>query len=339
MPSPHRRSRRRPAVAAAIVGLVSMASLTACAPDASGAVALAERYADLVATGDADDLQSLWSASAAEPVAGRLAGRLLLEATERIEVLDVGDASAADASTSADAVHSDVVAWEAVEVPVRYALAGEEHVGVVVLAPIEDAPRGLESSWRIVAPLMGTLEVAPTGPYGIVPDVFVSDTRLQIDPAYAGAGVPMLPGVYDVQLRGEPYLTSDVQEIVVVAGAAASVSPEPLVATEEAEVALQESSDARFALCAERDVECPFDISDAARELDGPYPWDAQLVRAPSVTVVGAGVELDGGELLVQTAGGPVTLSFSGSGPWFIDNQSWRPVVSYTDLDLSVVQS
>lgn len=337
MPALPRRRRRPALVAAAAVCLVSAATLTACASDASGAVALAQRYVDLVATADADDLESLWSASAADPTVARAAGQLLLEATERIEVLEVGEASPADAMTSAYGIGSDVEGWEAVQVPVQYALGGEEHDGVVVLAPLEDAPRGLESSWRVVGPLMGELQVAATGLAGITPDVFVADTRLELDSAYAGAVVPLYPGVYDVQLRGEPYLESDVAALTVVAGAAAPLPSLPLGATEETATALQASSDDRFARCAEEQIECPFDISDLAQALDVPYPWRAEVTTAPTVTLgEGTSLTLEGGTLLVQGLDGPLTLTFSGTGPWFIDNQTWQPYLPYTDLDLTV---
>lgn len=316
---------------------MSAATLTACASDASGAVALAERYVDLVATADADDLEPLWAASAADPTVARTAGQLLLEATERIEVLEVGEASPADESITAYGIGSDVVSWEAVRVPVRYALGGEEHDGVVVLAPLEDAPRGLESSWRVVAPLMGELQVSATGVTSIGPDVFVADTRLELDSASSGAAVPLYPGVYEVQLRGEPYLESDVAAVTVVAGEAAPLPSLPLGATDETATALQASSDARFALCAEEQIECPFDISDLAIELEVPYPWEAELTTAPTVTLgEGSSVTLEGGALLVQGVDGPLTFTFSGTGPWFIDNQSWQPSLSYTELDLTV---
>lgn len=316
---------------------MSAATLTACASDASGAVALAERYVALVATADADDLEPLWAASAADPTVARTAGQLLLEATERIEVLEVGEASPADESITAYGIGSDVVSWEAVRVPVRYALGGEEHDGVVVLAPLEDAPRGLESSWRVVAPLMGELQVSATGVTSIGPDVFVAGTRLELDSASSGAAVPLYPGVYEVQLRGEPYLESDVAAVTVVAGEAAPLPSLALGATDETATALQASSDARFALCAEEQIECPFDISDLAIELEVPYPWEAELTTAPTVTLgEGSSVTLEGGALLVQGVDGPLTFTFSGTGPWFIDNQSWQPSLSYTELDLTV---
>ncbi|MFM2475414.1 hypothetical protein, partial [Burkholderia cenocepacia] len=191
--------RRRVTLAAALaVGAVATTTLAACTPDVSGAGALAQRYVDLIASADADDLETLWAASGAEPAIGRAAGQLLLDATERIEVLEVGDPSPASTSTSADAVGSDVEGWEAVQVPVRYALAGDEHDDAIVLAPLEDAPRGLESSWRVVTALMGALQVPATGIAGLTPDVFVGGTRLEIDSAYAGASIPLFPGVYVV---------------------------------------------------------------------------------------------------------------------------------------------
>lgn len=337
MPALPRRRRRSALVAAVAVGAASAATLVACASDASGATALAERYADLVATAGADDLETLWSLSAAEPVAARTAGQLLLDATERIEVLEIGDASPADASTSADAVWSDVEGGEAVEVPVRYALAGEEHTGIVVLAPFEDAPRGLESSWRVVAPLMGEVQMPATGLAGIRPDVFVADTHLELDAAFAGATVPLFPGVYDVQLRGEPYLASEVASLTVRAGAATPLPDLPLVATDETATVLQASSDDLFSRCALDVIECPFAMGDLASDLGVPYPWQAQLTAAPVVTLGdGATLTLDGGALLVQGADGPFTLTFSGTAPWSIDNQSWRPYLSSTAIELTM---
>ncbi|MFC7431842.1 MULTISPECIES: hypothetical protein [unclassified Agrococcus] len=336
MPIRTRRRRRSSIVAAIAVSAASTATLVACAPDVSGAAALAERYADLVATADADDLETLWSLSAAEPVVGRTAGQLLLEATERIEVLEVGEASEAE-STTADAVGSDVVAWEAVQVPVRYALAGEEHTGTVVVAPLEDAPRGLESSWRVVAPLMGEAQMAATGLAGLGPDVFVGDTHLELDTAYTGAAVPLFPGVYDVQLRGDPYLASEVGSLTVRAGAATPLPALPLLPTDETASVLQASSDDLFARCALDVIECPFAMGDLALELEVPYPWQAQLTAAPVVTLGdGATLTLEGGELLVQGADGPFTLTFSGTAPWSIDNQSWRPYLSSTDVELTM---
>ncbi|WP_144720320.1 hypothetical protein [Agrococcus jejuensis] len=337
MPHPLRRRRRVTLAAALAVGAVATTTLAACTPDASGAGALAQRYVDLIASADADDLEALWMASGAEPAIGRAAGQLLLDATERIEVLEVGDPSPAATSTSADGVGSDVEGWEAVQVPVRYALAGTEHDGVVVLAPLEDAPRGLERSWRVVAPLMGELQVPATGIAGLTPDVFVGGTRLEIDSAYAGASIPLFPGVYDVDRRAEPYLAAETSAVTVVAGASAALPDLPLEPTDETATVLQTSSDELFARCAQELIECPFDIGDLASDLGLPYPWQAEVTSAPTITLGDRfTLTIEGGALLVQGDDGPVTLTFSGSGPWFIDNQSWRPYLPYTDLALTV---
>lgn len=320
-----------------LVALVAIGatSLAGCAPTASGAESLAEAYVDLVATGDADDLETLWAMTSSDAAGARTAGQLLLTATTRIEVLEVGDASPAE-DASSGGLGSDLVPWEAVQVPVRYELDGQEHEGTVVLAPFEDAARESPESWRVVGPLMGGLQLAATGFAGLVADAYVGGERLVVDREFAGDAVALYPGVYAAQLRGDPYLASEEGAVTVVAGSDVAFPDLALGATDDGEAALQQRSDAFFAECGARIVDCPMELYDAVAALDAPYPWTSRLVAAPTVVVDGWTVTLEGGAIEVQDVGGPVTFAFSGTGPWVIDNQSWSPYVSTWDLDLQV---
>ena len=92
-------TRLRRALVGISTGAAQLVTLTSCTSfgtgDQDAARAAAEEHAHLVAAGD--DLETLWATTlTAEPALVRDAGRMLGEASERIEVLHLSEAEPAD---------------------------------------------------------------------------------------------------------------------------------------------------------------------------------------------------------------------------------------------------
>src|SRR5699024_10441136 len=114
-------------------GAALLVALTSCTSfgtgDQDAARAAAEEHAHLVAAGD--DLETLWATTlTAEPALARDAGRMLGEASERIEVLHLSEAEPADVVLDG-LYEADLDLQEARQVTVRYRLAGTEHESTV----------------------------------------------------------------------------------------------------------------------------------------------------------------------------------------------------------------
>ena len=132
-------TRLRRALVATSTGAALLVALTSCTSFATGdqdaARAAAEEHAHLVAAGD--DLEALWATTlTAEPALVRDAGRMLAEASERIEVLHLSEAGPAEVVLDR-LFEADLDLQEARQVTVRYRLAGTEHESTVALAPRE----------------------------------------------------------------------------------------------------------------------------------------------------------------------------------------------------------
>ncbi|MGO2111487.1 MAG: hypothetical protein ACTH31_07725 [Pseudoclavibacter sp.] len=345
MPKFAKRHRRRTIVIAAsgtvVVALTAIATLFAtgysAAFSSSGARAAAAEYADLLARADEAALEQLLAMSADPGDDERFAGQVLINADERIDVAGIGmprftndlGAIPADSALALD---------EAVSVSIRYRLAGETHDDTIVLAPIAGAPQGDGSSWRIVTHLAGTVHV----PYerltsrDHVADMDLSGTELPVTTDSEGSDVFIFAGVYAGQTRMDEYLASEISQVTVTPGDPVEFAPMEMDATEATHAALQADSDRVFGDCQTDVLACPFDLVDEGSWVVSPDDWSAELITAPSVTLDGQEVVLEGGEMLVASESGHVTLSFAGRAPWAIDTKTLEPALRSTSAELDV---
>ena len=120
--------------------LAALAACTSEEPAEPAAREVAQSYVRLIATGSGTELEQLWQATASDRSADiRRAGRILAEAEQRIEVIEVGEAEPVDGSVDVP-FDSDLDSGNARQVTVSYQLAGTSYDGRIVLAPHEDLP-------------------------------------------------------------------------------------------------------------------------------------------------------------------------------------------------------
>lgn len=316
--------------------------MSACSPsgadEADAVHQAAADHARLVATADNDDLQALWRTTLTnEPAQLRDAGRMLAGATERIQVLDVGEAQPAEEGAEQPS-ESDLDTEEARQVSISYQLAGTEHEGTVILAPHEGAPLDEPSSWVVVTPLLGSMTVPAVGFGAVVPDTYLGGVHAQIGDDYSGQGLLLYPAVYSVQQRADPYFTSSPADLIIAAGQAAQIPQLDIVGSEETVAILTDQLVHSLETCVTAPGECSastYDLVESHGVEPYPYDWSMEVTTVPELTMQGSEVAFSGGTLVLRGPGGSETeIAFEGTSPWTLGNQSWTPTLLGYAMDI-----
>lgn len=319
-------------VALAVVALVVLPARAA----EGAAHTAAKRYVDLIATGDQDDLRSLWTMSATEtPGALRTAGQVLVAAEERIEVLDVGAPRSTGLSSAIDAELEEFVA-----VKVRYRLDGQEVTTPIVLGKLE-GERGTDvGDWRVAVPLTGSIAWVRPEFAGVAPDAYVSSIRqvrrslLFADDEQVQA---LYPAVYSIQTRLDPYFASEVTSLPVHAGAETGLPELPQMPTDRTKAEITEDIWREFDSCAGGGGPyrtCPVSdlVEDAGVESEGD-DWWLGFTQKPTLDFEGQQVTLTDGAFRYRGRAGKVEeVRFSGTARHILDNQSWTPYLFEIDV-------
>ncbi|MGO2111490.1 MAG: hypothetical protein ACTH31_07740, partial [Pseudoclavibacter sp.] len=215
---------------------------------------------------------------------------------------------------------------------------GTEHDGLIVLAPLADLASSDPSAWRVVTPLMGALAPPPVSVGNFGPDVYVADQRLEIDAiASLRSEIPMIPAVYPVQLRADPFLASPTEDVTIVSGETHALASSGLIETDELVAALQGEAASLYADCAADFAACPSGMYEALDRLDIPVDnWSATVSTPPTVTVEGDTVALDGAVITVELPDGPLPLNVTARGTWQFDITTWLPVIAWWAIDVEV---
>ncbi len=300
----------------------------------------AQTYVDLVAAGD--DPQALWAMTLTEdPASVRDAGRMLAGASERIEVLSVGEAGPAQTPLPA-LYESDLDTEEARQVLVSYRLAGAEHEATVLLAPHENQPSDEPGSWVVVDPLLGGMTVPPVAFGAAVPATYVGGVHAQVGDDHSEQSLPLYPAVYAVQERADPYLSSTPVELAVVAGPATTAPEMTLAGTEETAAALTADLVDSLQRCHADAVACAH-TADPLVEARGIDPlleeWSFEVTTPPELTLEGTQAEFTGGVLVVHGPGGEQSeVPFEGTVPWSFDPTTWTPIVLGYEMEIREVE-
>lgn len=288
-------------------------------------------YVDLIATGDEDDLDQLWSLSVLEsPGALRTAGDVLLDAEERIEVLSVGEVKESEPIEVPYPARFD----RFVQVVVDYRLDGEDHLSPVGLGLIAGEDGADEADWRVVLPLMGAIGWDKPGFTDIATDAYVSDVRQVRRPLLLGGdedAQPLYPAVYRTQSRLDPWFASPSELVTVVAGVASVPPTYRMDPTERTRVRLAAELTRAFSRCGTDDIGLSCPVVDLVREhgVNTYRPgWWLGFVSEPGIEVDHEGLTFAGGEFRFRTPDGVRTARVDGTCPYLIDNQSWTPVLA-----------
>ncbi|WP_147919152.1 hypothetical protein [Ruania zhangjianzhongii] len=330
----------RSAVVILTGGLLATA-LTGCSllgvGEAEAAREAAAEHVNLVATGA--DPEALWRTTATEePAQLRTASRMLAGASERIEVLDVGEAEPLDGRADVP-FHSDLDGSEARQVSVTYRLAGTEYDATVVLAPHENRPLNEAESWAVLVPLTGAVTVPPVSFGSIVMDTYVAGVNAQIGDDYSAGMLPLYPAAYEIEQRADPYLASGTEELTVLAGQTVELVNLPAQGTDEAAAELTDELAPTIEGCADRSVPC----SDSVRSwIEGQgidfwaTGWSLEVTTTPELTLDGNQAQFTGGTLMLTRPDGmEQELDLAGTVPWVMDNQSWTPRVLGQEIAVS----
>ena len=321
----------------ALVGVAARIVLPARAENSAVRDA-AQRYVDLIATGDEGDLQTLLAMTVTDsPGALRTAGDALVAAEERIEIIDVGEPGTMASAEIPSEVELDGV----VEIPVRFRLAGEEHTMPVVLGKLLDEGGSDIGDWRVVASMTGSIAWPQAGFADVQADAYVSAIRQVRRPAVLGGSdedvQPLYPAVYETQQRLDPYYASKSATVAITGGEPVTPPEARLDPTRTTQERIRRQVFARFASCRDLGISyrCPaFDLADPSGFGSGlRNDWWLGLRDRPTVTIDHEGVRISGGSFRFRGPDGVRTVRFRGTGTYFIDNQSWRPVLSTIELE------
>lgn len=292
----------------------------------------ARAYVDLIATGDAGDLERLWELTVSEsPGALRTAGEVLADAEERIEVLSVGEPKE---SAPIDVPH-EVDFDRFVQVFVRYRLDGEDHERPVGLGRIEGEDGADVSDWRVALPLTSEIGWSQPGFADVARDVFVSGVRQVRRPLLLSSdetAQPLYPAVYRTQSRLDPWFASRTELVTVVAGVTSLPPDYRLDPTTKTQERIRGQVVEAFADCGTDDLslDCPVDELVEGFGVDTYRPgWWLGFTEDPEIRVDHADVTISGGVFRYRERGGDVReVRFRGTCSYFIDNQSWTPVLA-----------
>ena len=296
----------------------------------------AEEHLNLIATGD--DPEALWRSAITEsPAQLRAAGHMLAGASERIEVLEVGEAEPLDSHPQVP-YNSDLDSGEARQVAVSYRLAGTDHDATVVLAPHEDRPLDEAQSWAVLTPLAGAVTLTPAGLGSIVLDTYVSGLDAQIGDDYSAGSLLLYPGLYEVEQRADPYLASAAEELSIVAAETIELPELTPEGTAESVSELSDDLVATLERCTDRAQLCSRAVDDWV-EVQGVDPWgdwSLEVATPPELTLQGTEVQFEGGVILLTGPDGMEDeFDLEGTARWAMDNQSWTPTILRHDITLT----
>lgn len=297
------------AVVALVVGVRASSS--------DDAEATAQRYVDLIASGEGDDLSELASMTESGDTRALVdAADLLAAADERIEVLSLGDPKAVEAPTDLPA---DSALEDFTEVDVRYRLAGEEHTWPLVLGRDGEG-------WRVASAMVGSVGWDEPGLQNVDADIRLGRTLIERRPRIqdgddGGETVqPLYPAVYQAEKGIDPYFASTTASVVVLPGAPTAEPPLPLTATDATREAIATDFARRADSCGGRDAfgRCPFfDLVQTGRAGGDPYApgWWKGLAGEPTIAIgdVDDGIEVSGAFRYVARDG-VRTMRFTGTG-------------------------
>lgn len=296
----------------------------------------ATTYVDLLATADADDLERLWSMSAAEdPAALRAAGELLAGAAGRIQVLEVGEPQAIDRPSGRGlAALEDFRAIE-----VRYRLDGAEEKRDLVLGRLTGRSGTEVRDWR-AAPFTGALGWSRWNPTAILSDLSVSGVVQTADPVQVGSdevpGQPLYPAVYDVQLRTDRWYASTPARVAVRAGGPVPLAPLELRPTEATERETAEQVRASFDACGKGlAIGCPARsiLVDAGVDVYDGRGWWRGLVSPPKISFDGHAFTMTGGVFRFVGPDGERRVRFNGTGTAPVAADTRRLVVLVESIE------
>lgn len=326
-----KRSRVLAVVAVLVVGAALGTFVLLDRAEDQAARAVAERYVELVESGEVDDLPELQSFTASEHLGAlRTAGGLLVDAQQRIEVVSVEDAGELDANevdVGFDFALDSLVAFD-----VDYRLGGETHEGRIVLGAMAEESGRSEDDWRVVVPLTGSIDWPQRNITLTDTDLFVSGVRQVRAPGSAGEDQvqPLYPAVYEAQRRNDPWYASPAEEVVVTAGEPVSPPEATLEPTDRTTRRLTREARDQVAQCAFADGhDCP--LTDIAEDLGAePYSdnsWFLGVVGTPRLTFTDTGLELTG-TVRIRGTDGPRRVRWTALAKTFLDTNDWKPYLA-----------
>ncbi|WP_418062502.1 hypothetical protein [Pimelobacter simplex] len=306
-------------VAALAVVLVVRARSSA----SDGAARVAQRYAELVASGAGDELDELARLTSEPTPALADAAPLLAAADERIEVVGLGE--------------PEVTGTDQAEVAVRYRLAGEEHTWTLRLGRDAD-----DDEWRVAAPMTGAIAWDEPALRNADSEIRLGGAVVERRPRFIGGGddvQPLYPAGYAAEKQVAPYFAAAPVPVVVLPG---EPTPQPelvLRANDAARQVLAADLAAQAGTCgtAEAFGRCPFyDI--VATPFAGGDPtapgWWKGFAGRPTLTVDAAldGVAIEGA-IRYATPGGVRTLRFTGDAEIGFDRVARTPTLSGLEVE------
>lgn len=299
----------------------------------------ATAYVDLIATGGRDDLEQLWSMTAStDPTGLRAAGDFLIDADERIEVIEVGEPQAVkEAGTPYPGVLEDFR-----RVEVRYRLASNELHGQLVLGHLEGRSGSSVEDWRVVRPLTGALGWQHWNPSATLADLYVGGHLHAGDPVRVGsdddADQPLYPAVYGVEMRIDPWYVSPEAKVSVGAGEPRALLPMVLQATDATARRTRELVAELFKVCGTDKpgfVSCPArDIVEATGvDIFEDRRWWRGLVEVPTITFNDTGFTMTDGVFGFVGPEGEHRVRFKGTGAAPISNNDGQLFVSGVTIE------
>lgn len=297
------------ALATLLSTLLAAPTLAACSGADKGleaATAAAERYVDLIASGDTKDLNGLHNLEIRGADDAKAAKQLTV-AEERI-----GDPTVSDAKYVSNKDRSVAVGLEKyVSAKVTYRLGGHRHQSPIVMGQ-EGGPTDEESSWVVLTPLLGQVSWVTTPLSGFRPDVYIGHTRQDI---LNNVDQPLYPGVYPVRAHWGSLYTSGPTSATVLAGKTNRGPTFDFRPTAITKRLVRRAVLDAFKSCAvdKPRSACPVYNGDL-NDLDLSDGWWGGLTIPPKIVIRGVGFTLSGGRFVYRRGGAHRSIDFTGKG-------------------------
>lgn len=330
--------KRAATALATVVGvMLAMTSLLSCGSTASDGLAAAtdaaERYVNLIATGDAHDLRGLHKLEIPGVDVGDAVKQLAV-AKERIAHPTVGKAR----YVSEKAAPGAAGMTKYVRTRVSYRLDGHTHTSTIVLG-LGDGDADDEADWEVLTPMVGELTWTTQGIFGFRPEVDIGGINQTV---LDDTDQPLYPGVYAVHARYGSVFVSNPASATVLSK---TNSPGPKLSfrpTAKTKRAVNRGVARAFSHCGDEQPEdgspCPVALGDfdhVAFSRDG---WWGGLTVQPRIRIRMASLTLSGGQFRYHAEGGDRLIGFNATGGFSLKGDK-EPSVNIDDFFFTATRS
>lgn len=323
---------------AAIVGVIlTVTGLAACGGSSDdgleAATGAAERYVNLIATGDAQELGGLHKLEIPGNDLGEAVEQLAV-ARERIAQPTVDKAR----YVSEEAAPGAAGMQKYVQTRVTYRLDGHTHASSIVLG-LDQGDADAESNWEVLTPMVGKLTWSTQGIFGFRPEVDLGGINQTI---LDDTDQPLYPGVYAVRARYGSVFVSNPASATVLSMTNSQGPELTFRPTARTKRAVRTGVARAFSHCGAAQPEdgsiCPIAQGDFDHIAFSREGWWGGLTAQPKITIRMASVKLSHGQFRFHAGNGDRLINFDAKGSFSLKGDT-QPSVNLDDFTFTATRA